>query len=283
MDGVLRIGNNIIDGSHNIIPLLKNKFDINSIILTNECRYTNRYLKNNLEELGIKLENDTIIYTSANSIQYFFEQNIMNKHNKINIIYIGENGLKQAIYNLNLNNNDNIRIYSSYDRIDKEYKYIKNNKFYMVIGTINNISIEILENILYWLKFKPKIFTTCKDMNDPSSKGNFHLGLPNQILHILKYNAKTIHYSLGKPNPIITRNILEKAKYEFNIPNIKNEEIIVIGDTLYTDIRLAVEAGFKSILVLSGNTKSSGLKNYVLEPDYVMDSVNTLYKYLNKN
>ena len=53
-------------------------------------------------------------------------------------------------------------------------------------------------------------------------------------------------------------------------------KILFVGDTMYTDIRLAEESGFKSCLVLSGNTKIEALATYTIDPDYVLDDINGL-------
>ena len=54
------------------------------------------------------------------------------------------------------------------------------------------------------------------------------------------------------------------------------DDIIFVGDTLETDIKLAKEAFFKSILVLSGNTKRENLKKSHITPDITIDSVDDL-------
>ena len=57
------------------------------------------------------------------------------------------------------------------------------------------------------------------------------------------FNLQTTQaYSCGKPNPIVARKILEGCE-------IKPEEVLLVGDT-HTDIRLAEENNFKSLLVL---------------------------------
>jgi ribonucleotide monophosphatase NagD (HAD superfamily) len=53
-------------------------------------------------------------------------------------------------------------------------------------------------------------------------------------------------------------------------------DIIFVGDTLETDIKLAKEAFFKSILVLSGNTNRENLKKSQITPDITIDSVDDL-------
>ena len=57
---------------------------------------------------------------------------------------------------------------------------------------------------------------------------------------------------------------------------VNKDDIIFVGDTLETDIKLAKEAFFKSILVLSGNTKRENLKKSHITPDITIDSVDDL-------
>ena len=88
-----------------------------------------------------------------------------------------------------------------------------------------------------------KILLTCEDISDPSSKGDFTLGMPRHVLHMTNYTIKSNYYSLGKLNPKIANLILNQYK------DIKSDEVMLIGYTIYTDIRLAEENDFKSILV----------------------------------
>ena len=73
----------------------------------------------------------------------------------------------------------------------------------------------------------------------------------------------------GKPN----RWIIEVVKKHFNV---KPGEIVMIGDRLQTDIRMANRFKMKSVLVLSGVTQSSDVKNSRVKPDLVVDSVSEL-------
>ena len=63
----------------------------------------------------------------------------------------------------------------------------------------------------------------------------------------------------------------------------KPSEILFVGDTLYTDIRLAEESGFKSALVLTGNTKKDTYTNSVIETDFVIESIRDIPKLLYKD
>ena len=71
---------------------------------------------------------------------------------------------------------------------------------------------------------------------------------------------------VGKPN----RSMLEMAACEMGC-DIK--DIVMVGDRLYTDIRMAVDSGAISIAVLSGETTLEEIDASDIRPTYVCDSV----------
>lgn len=265
MDGVLRIGNHPIDGSEQIFNNIKKK-NKNSIIITNECRYTIDNIKEDLQEMGIDINNIPVITSGTVVYKYFKNKAIKNSEQNFSIGIIGESGLYDTINPLT--NSKNIEICE----LPPKYK----TNLYLIIGSLNKIKISNLEKVLKWVKKDAKILLTCEDVADPSSKGDFTLVMPKQILHMTNFNIKSNYYSLGKPNPIMSKSILDEY------PDINPNEILLIGDTIYTDIRLAEESGFKSLLVLSGNTKKEGIKSNFIEPDFVLESIKELNKYIKK-
>jgi NagD protein len=51
------------------------------------------------------------------------------------------------------------------------------------------------------------------------------------------------------------------------------DQVVMIGDTMETDIRGSIEVGMQSYLVLTGSTELDDLVNYVYQPTRVMNSV----------
>lgn len=70
----------------------------------------------------------------------------------------------------------------------------------------------------------------------------------------------------GKPNLWIVKI----AKQHFNV---HSSEIILVGDRLKTDIRMANKYKMRSVLVLSGVTKAADIKSSRYKPDIVVSSV----------
>jgi NagD protein len=58
------------------------------------------------------------------------------------------------------------------------------------------------------------------------------------------------------------------------------EQTVVIGDTMETDIRGAVEAGLQAYLVLTGSTQVENVCEYVYQPTRVLESVGDLVEEL---
>ena len=71
---------------------------------------------------------------------------------------------------------------------------------------------------------------------------------------------------VGKPN----RLMLDMAALEMGVPA---DSVVMVGDRLSTDIRMAVDAGITSVLVLSGETDRALLEASGIEPTFVKESV----------
>ena len=57
---------------------------------------------------------------------------------------------------------------------------------------------------------------------------------------------------------------------------IPNGKIVCVGDRLYTDVAVGVNAGAVSVLVLSGETSEEMLLQSEIRPDFVLPSVREL-------
>ena len=71
-------------------------------------------------------------------------------------------------------------------------------------------------------------------------------------------------WSFGKPNPAMLSGLLK---------NYAPEEILFIGDRLYTDFELAKRSGCRFVLPLCGETKAADVEKLDQKPEYVVESV----------
>jgi len=77
-------------------------------------------------------------------------------------------------------------------------------------------------------------------------------------------------YFLGKPNGYMFHQACRRLQEQ---AGEKVETIVMIGDTMETDIRGAVEAGILGYLVLTGSTQLEAVGDYVYQPTRVLQSV----------
>ena len=59
--------------------------------------------------------------------------------------------------------------------------------------------------------------------------------------------------------------------------NVPIEKVAVVGDRLYTDIQVGINAGACTICVLTGEATKKEIKETGIQLDYCFDSINDLY------
>jgi NagD protein len=77
-------------------------------------------------------------------------------------------------------------------------------------------------------------------------------------------------YYLGKPNAYMFQRARRRLTQAFRQ---QLEQTIMIGDTMATDIRGAIEVGMLAYLVLSGSTQLEEVGDYVYQPTRILNSV----------
>ena len=104
---------------------------------------------------------------------------------------------------------------------------------------------------------------THPDLVCPSPEGP----LPDVGSFIELYHAATgrrPQYIFGKPDPMVLAPLLVKYK---------KEDMIMVGDRLSTDKKLAENAGIDFCLVLSGEAKSEDLNSEKIQPTIVLEDL----------
>ena len=74
---------------------------------------------------------------------------------------------------------------------------------------------------------------------------------------------------MGKPDPEVIYTLAKQF-------NATLDEVLVVGDRIYTDILVGVKAKVDSVMVLSGETKIEDLSNFPYRPTYIINSIKDL-------
>ena len=263
--GVIHDGNKKFSYVNETFLKLKNKKK-KIIILSNTSQNKQEAIAETFKSLKINYNNFDDIITSGEFLEYL-GQSKNKKFKKIQRLfkkkncYLISNGKKSNIIkNLNL----------------KPVKY-ENAKFILATSIKPNTKINIIQKKLIKL-IKKKIEMICTNPDQyvfDGKVGNF----VNQVGILAKFYEKhsgIVHY-IGKPY----NNIFQFALRKVSLPKNK---IIMIGDSLVTDILGAKRAGIKSALAYDGFIKSEKkiykklsfkkiLKITKIRPDFIIKNI----------
>ena len=68
------------------------------------------------------------------------------------------------------------------------------------------------------------------------------------------------------------------VKYKYSVTS---DEVMMVGDRMYTDIRFAINNGFNSMAVLSGETSLEDYLNGETKATFVFDDISKCLKFFN--
>jgi ribonucleotide monophosphatase NagD (HAD superfamily) len=70
------------------------------------------------------------------------------------------------------------------------------------------------------------------------------------------------------------------ADMAINLLGVKADKVAIVGDRIYTDMKMAQDSGLTGILVLSGEAKSADLEKVDIAYDLVFNSVKDMLPFL---
>ena len=252
MDGVIYRENQLIPGAREFVNTL-GASGAPFIFLTNNSGPTPEDLSVRLGHLGIQGLPARHFYTSALNTADFLSET----HPSCTVFVIGEGGLLAALHERKIAN-DTIR------------------PSYVVVGE-GAASLEKLAQAHGCIERGARLLATNPDNWCPISAEETRPGAGATAAFLEASSGRRAYY-LGKPNGYMFHRACRKLSESSG--GAKLDQIVVIGDTMETDIRGAVEAGLQSYLVLSGSTRMEEIANYVYQPTRVLGSVADLVEEL---
>lgn len=241
-DGVIKIGKEIASDAKNFFSFIE-KESIPACILSNSTIRTSELMKSFLLEKGFKL--NIPAFTAFDVTLEYVKKN----YSKV-IVYCKE---------------DLIQYFEGL--INKE------NPEAVVIGDIGNQwSFETMNEIFNYVMNGADIIAMHKNKFwQPEDKLILDAGA---FITAIEYATDKKATLIGKPSPLYFKSALEKLCFS------GKEEFIMIGDDLENDILAAQKIGGTGILVLTGKTRLSDIKES--KPDYVANSLTEVISILSE-
>lgn len=244
MDGVIYRENQLIPGAAEFVDgLLATGTPF--LFLTNNSAPTGEDLAVRLKHLGIHGLAPKHFYTSAMNTADFLSET----HPNCTAFLVGEGGLLAACHGRRIAN----------DAIHPNY---------VVVGE-GAATTEKLTKAHELIEKGARLVATNPDNWCPVSSDRTRPGA-GALAAFLEASTGRRAYYLGKPNGYMFHKARERLTES---PLNRIEDVVMIGDTMETDIRGAVEAGFHAYLVLTGSTKLEDVGDSVYQPTRILQSV----------
>jgi len=239
MDGVVYRGSELIPGAASFVQRLKDgghRF----IFLTNNSEKTPEDLRRKLERLGIRVGLDRF-FTAAMATAKFLH----GQKPKGRAYVIGGHGLVQALKEV-------------------DYTLTDRGPDYVIIGNADDYDYDHIAKAVNLVRQGAKLIGTNPDVTGPVP-GGISPACGALIAPIELATGKK-PYFIGKPNPLMMRMALRYLQ-------VHSTTAFMVGDRMDTDIQAGLEAGMRTILVLSGVTTRREINRFAYRPHFVYANV----------
>ena len=254
MDGTIYLGKDLFDGAVETFEYLK-KHNIDYVFFTNNSSNDLEFYHQKMMNFGIECDLKKNFYSSTEvTIAHLLKLGVKT------IYVIGNKCLKNKLAKHFVLINE----YNPNQKIDA-----------LVAGFSTELTYKELKDGCLYLQTQDCLFiATNGDWRCPIEDGLYIPdcgGMCEWIYHCTGKRATV----MGKPNPEIITYLAEQF-------NVSLDEVLAVGDRLYTDIQVAVNAGVDSVAVLSGESSLEDINNYESKPTYILKSIKDLPELLKK-
>ncbi|MDF3297693.1 HAD-IIA family hydrolase [Streptomyces tropicalis] len=210
------------------------------LVLTNNSIYTQRDLHARLRRMGLDVPVQNI-WTSALATAQFLDD----QRPGGSAYVIGEAGLTTALH-------------------DVGYILTDHDPDFVILGETRTYSFEAMTKAVRLINDGARFIATNPDNVGPSAEGA--LPATGSVAALITAATGKKPYFVGKPNPLMMRAGL-------NALGAHSETSAMIGDRMDTDVLAGLEAGMRTVLVLTGVTRPADVDRYPFRPSETVDSI----------
>ena len=243
MDGTIYLGDELILGSKEFLKTIKEKGKRYIFLTNNSSKDKHSYVEK-LNNLGIDAT-DEEVFTSGEATTMYLSKLKPNAR----VYLLGTPALEEEFQRAG---------FILERERDKDIDYV-------VLGFDTTLTYEKLWAACEYVSEGVEYIATHPDFNCPLPNGKFMPDAGAMAALIEASTGKT-PLVIGKPNKEVVESIASKY-------NLSKDNMAMVGDRLYTDIKTGINAGIISVLVYSGETKEDDYKSSEIRSDYVFNSV----------
>lgn len=226
LDGTIYLGDELLPGAHRLVTTLREQ-GCQTLFLTNNPTRDPQMYADKLARLGLPTPTTHIVNTVVTMTAW-----LQREAPGAAVFVIGEEPLRRSLREAGLRLTDKAAeidfVVASYDR---SFDYRK---------------LQIAFDAL-WHHRRARLVATNPDGYCPMPGGHGEPDAGAIVAAIEASTGVTCEANLGKPSPVMLQTALD-------ILRLPASECLMVGDRLYTDIAMAVDAGVDSALVLTGES-----------------------------
>ncbi len=258
--GVLKTYNGLIDGVSTTLDYLNDK-NMDWLVLTNDASRSPIELSEKLKNAGLSQIAPDRMISSGMMAREFLRSKV--QYGQVAYLgtedsahYIEDAGLETiAVAEINLDDIDDINALVLLD--DEGFDW-----FHDLNKAVNLLRKRNIPTVI-----------ANTDKRYPVSRDEVGIAIGG-IAHLLEKVVRKRFLRFGKPDTQMFVYAFEQIRQRVSI---EKKDILMVGDTLTTDIMGGNKFGLDTCLVLTGNTLKSrakaNIKNYGIIPDYICESI----------
>ncbi len=250
LDGTIYLGDELLPGAKRLIEKLR-ELGKKVVFLSNNPTKDPRMYADKLTRLGIPTPEDEVVNTVVTMTRW-----LLQNYPEATVFPISEEPLRLSLREAGIRMSDRAEeidiVIASYDR------------------TFDYRKLQIAFDAIWFYK-RARLVTTNPDPYCPLPGGR---GEPDAAAIVGAIEACTgvrCEVNVGKPDRIMLETVMERT-------GLDAADCVMTGDRLYTEIRMALDAGMPSAVVLTGETTSEDIETASKQnrPDYVLGRVDLL-------
>jgi HAD superfamily hydrolase (TIGR01450 family) len=250
LDGTIYLGDELLPGAKRLILKLR-ELGRKVVFLSNNPTKDPQEYAEKLTGLGIETPPSEIVNTVVTMTRW-----LLQNHPNATVFPIAEEPLKRSLREAGIRISEKAQeidvVVASYDRTF-EYRKLQ-------------IAFDAI-----WYHKRARLVTTNPDRYCPFPGGR---GEPDAAAIVAAIEACTgakCEVNVGKPDAMMLEAVMD-------LLGLDAKDCVMTGDRLYTDIRMALDAGMPSAVVLTGETKAETLaaEEESNKPSYVLERIDQL-------
>ena len=135
---------------------------------------------------------------------------------------------------------------------------------YVILGETRTYSFTAVTTAIRLIRNGARFVATNPDPTGPSTEGP--LPATGAVAALITRATGVDPYFVGKPNPLMMRAALNRLQAH-------SEHTAMIGDRMDTDVVAGLEAGVRTVLVLTGITQAADVERFPYRPHRVVESI----------